>query len=185
MSEEKAPLWAPWRMEYVLSPKPGSCAFCRMATEPQETYRENLVLLVQPHALLCLNRYPYASGHLLVASRRHVSHLNALTDPEYGAMMTLLRDSIVRVEKALKPQGLNVGFNLGAPAGAGIAEHVHGHIVPRWQGDVNFMPVLADVRVMPEHLDTSWQRLYPFFADLAGMRGTGPSVVPPDEAASS
>jgi ATP adenylyltransferase len=161
-------MWAPWRMEYILAPKGGPCIFCRFAAAPATEYRELLVLLVQPHALVCLNRYPFVASHLLVAPRAHVSDLGALDAVAYGATMTLLRDTVERLQRATGAEGMNVGLNLGKAAGAGIAEHLHAHAVPRWQGDVNFMPVVADVKVMPEHLDASWRRLAPFFADLEG-----------------
>jgi ATP adenylyltransferase len=158
------PLWAPWRMEYVLGKRNEPCIFC--AFPARDTRREDLVLCVERHAFVCLNRYPFNSSHLLVAPRRHVSALEELSDEEYDALMRLLRETIARVKRAVSPAGANVGFNLGKAAGAGIADHVHAHVVPRWIGDTNFMPVIADQRVMPEYLDQSWQRLQPFFADL-------------------
>jgi ATP adenylyltransferase len=161
-------LWAPWRIEYILSSKDGPCIFCNFASAPRESYRELLVLLTQPSALVCLNRYPFAVSHLLVAPRRHVADLGELPADEYGATMALVRDSAIRLKRATNADGLNVGLNLGAAAGAGIADHLHAHIVPRWSGDYNFMPVIADTRVMPEYLDQSWLRLRPFFDDLPG-----------------
>jgi ATP adenylyltransferase len=168
--------WAPWRMEYILGPKGGPCIFCDFASAPRDAYREKLVLAVQSHALVCLNRYPFASSHLLVAPRRHASDFGSLPLPEYEAMQRLLRETAERLRRATGAEGLNVGFNLGKAAGAGIAEHLHGHVVPRWHGDTNFLPVLADVRIMPEYLDASWQRLAPYFEDLSGdpeRPGTG------------
>jgi ATP adenylyltransferase len=159
-------MWAPWRMEYILGVKQGACIFCDFAAAPPAARREKLVLAVQPHALVCLNRYPFAAGHLLVAPTRHVANLEELPADEYDALMRLLRDTCTRLRASTKAEGLNVGFNLGKAAGAGIADHLHGHAIPRWNGDSNFMPVLADVRVMPELLDDSWQRLAPLFADL-------------------
>ena len=160
-------LWAPWRMQYILGPKNPQCIFCDFATAAPGQYREKLVLAVLPHALVCLNRYPFAPAHLLVAPRRHVADFGQLPPEEYEATMRLLRDAVERVRRATRPEGVNVGFNLGAAAGAGIADHMHGHIVPRWSGDTNFMPVIADVRVMPEYLDTTFGHR-PHFADLAG-----------------
>jgi len=161
-------LWAPWRMEYIEGAKDGPCIFCDFAGAPRERYREKLVLVVQPHALVCLNRYPFASSHLLVAPRRHVADLEALADDEYDATMRLLRAAVERLKRATGAEGVNVGLNLGKAAGAGIADHLHAHAVPRWAGDTNFMPVLADVRIMPEYLDQSWLSLAPLFADLSG-----------------
>jgi ATP adenylyltransferase len=160
-------LWAPWRMEYVLGPKGAPCVFCQLASAPHERHRELLVLAVQAHAFVCLNKYPFASSHLLVASRRHVADVEALSAEEYSAMMGLAREVIGRLRQATRAEGLNVGLNLGKAAGAGIADHLHAHVVPRWVGDSNFMPVIADIRVMPEYLDETWLRLQPFFADLS------------------
>jgi ATP adenylyltransferase len=156
-------------MEYVLGPKGGSCIFCDFAAAAPRDYRANLVLVVQAQALVCLNRYPFAASHLLVAPRRHVSDIAELPADEYDATMRLLREAAARLRRATGAEGLNVGFNLGKAAGAGIAEHLHGHLVPRWYGDTNFLPVVTDVRVMPEYLDNSWQRLAPLFADLDGV----------------
>ncbi len=161
-------LWAPWRMEYIAAPKGGPCIFCEFASAPPEAYRAKLVLVVQEHALVCLNRYPFAGCHVLVVPRRHVSDLSRLEPAEYDATMRLVRDTVARVQRATGAKGLNVGLNLGEAAGAGIADHLHAHIVPRWPGDTNFMPVIADVRVMPEHLDETWKRLAPSFVDLPG-----------------
>lgn len=160
------PLWAPWRMDYLLGPKAGACIFC--AFPGRDTHREDLVLAVTPLAFVVLNRYPFAAGHLLVVPRRHVGDLGELSDDEADALFRLLRVTVARVRGALAPQGVNVGFNLGKAAGAGLADHLHAHVVPRWDGDTNFMPVLADVRVMPEHLDATWQRLAPHFAGIDG-----------------
>lgn len=173
------PLWAPWRMEYIsgVARKEAKPA-CFMCDHPvdQAAFRENLVLLVQEHAFVCLNRYPFASCHLMVIPRRHVARPHDLEAHEYIALMELLRESIQRVERTVGCSGMNVGFNLGKAAGAGVADHLHGHIVARWDGDTNFMPVLAGVHVMPEYLDDTWSRLYPAFADLAGLRAPAPAA---------
>ena len=161
-------------MEYILGDKQGVCVFCDLAAAPTRVYREKLVLVAQAHALVCLNRYPFAASHLLVVPRRHVADLEGLTEDEYGAFMRLVRDATTRLKGVVQPEGVNVGFNLGRAAGAGIADHLHAHLVPRWSGDSNFMPVLADVRVLPEHLDASWQRLAPAFADLPGQHASEP-----------
>ncbi|MBX3193087.1 MAG: HIT domain-containing protein [Labilithrix sp.] len=163
------PLWAPWRMDYILgTTKAPGCFLCDYPKAGASTFRENLVVVVQPHAFVCLNRYPFTPSHLLVAPRRHVASVEDLDEVEYAATMSLFRDCVVRLKRAVRCEGINAGFNLGKVAGAGVADHLHGHLVPRWAGDVNFMPVLADVRVMPEHLDEAWQRLIPAFADLPG-----------------
>jgi len=170
------PIWAPWRMEYLKAhkdPRP-SCFFCEHPAEPSR-FRENLVLVVQEHAMVCLNRFPFTTSHLLVSPRRHVPDLADLTAVEYAALMDLVRESSVRLRRAVHCEAMNVGFNLGAAAGAGVADHLHGHLVPRWPGDSNFMPVIADVRVMPEYLDDAWQRLHAAFVDLPGERAADAS----------
>jgi ATP adenylyltransferase len=163
-------------MEYILGKREqgagGACIFCDFATAPAAEYRAKLVLVVQAHALVCLNRYPFVASHLVVAPRRHVSDLADLPADEYDALMHLVRDATSRLRAATHAEGMNVGLNLGKAAGAGIAEHLHA--LPRWNGDVSFMPLLADVRVMPEHLDDSWQRLAPLFADLPGQHAEPP-----------
>jgi ATP adenylyltransferase len=166
-------LWAPWRMEYILAPKGQDCIFCDFAAASPETYREKLVLVVQPQALVCLNKYPFAAAHLLVAPRRHVSDVADLPPEEYDATMQLLREAAVRLRRATSAEGLNLGMNLGRSAGAGIEDHLHAHVVPRWAGDSNFMPVIAGVLVMPEYLDRTWERLVPFFADVPGEHPVG------------
>jgi ATP adenylyltransferase len=162
------PFWAPWRMEYIAGPKASQCIFCDFAAADPSAYREKLVLAVDEVALVCLNRFPFTTSHLLVAPRRHVSDLSELPAAEYGGLMRLLREATVRLRKVTGAEGMNVGFNLGRAAGAGIADHVHGHLVPRWPGDTNFLPVIADLRVMPEYLDAAWAKLAPAFADLSG-----------------
>lgn len=168
------PLWAPWRMEYIVGPKATGCVFCPMTTVPVSELRGLLVIVRQPHALVCLNRYPFSSAHVLVNPTRHVANLTELSEEEYTSLMLLVREATVRLRRAVQPQALNVGFNLGKAAGAGIAEHLHAHVVPRWDGDTNFMPVLGEVRVMPEHLDATFVRLHAAFADLPGERSPAP-----------
>jgi len=162
----KSPIWAPWRMEYILGTKPEACVFCAMAELDPSRLHEQHVLALLPDTLVCLNRYPFAAGHLLVMPRRHSADLFELPAAEYASFTRVLRQASVRLRRAVRAQGLNVGINLGEAAGAGISEHVHGHIVPRWAGDTNFMPVLADIRVMPQHLDDTYGHLLPHFADI-------------------
>jgi ATP adenylyltransferase len=163
-------LWAPWRMDYILGPKGAPCVFCAIAGERVDGLRAALVLVAQPQAFVCLNRYPFNAGHLLVAPRQHLADLNELPGDAYAAFMQLMRDSVACLKDAVEPDGVNVGFNLGKAGGAGIAEHLHVHVVPRWVGDQNFMPVIADTRVMPEHLDATWARLRPAFEPLPGLK---------------
>lgn len=165
------PLWAPWRMPYIetIGAKKEGCFFCEHLLD-QTKLRENLVLVVQPHAIALLNRFPFAPAHILVAPRRHVPDIADLADDEYAALMLLLRDASIRLRRAVRCQAMNIGFNLGLHAGAGHAEHCHGHIVPRWEGDTSFMPILADIRVMPEALDETWQKLHAAFSDVEGIK---------------
>lgn len=160
------PLWAPWRMEYILGKGAKTCVFCDFAAHDAAHRREDLVLAVQAHALVCLNRYPFTTSHVLVVPRRHLADLGELGEEEATAFFRLLRETVARVRAAVRPDGVNVGMNLGKAAGAGIADHLHAHVVPRWSGDTNFMPVIADVRVMPEYLSEAYDKLLPHFADL-------------------
>ena len=151
-------LWAPWRMAYVGGgAAPAGCIFCPL---PETDRRAALILGESPQALVMLNKFPYASGHLLVAPRTHSGDPVALAAAEFAATAGVLQKAIALVRDEFHPDGMNVGMNLGRSAGAGIEAHMHWHIVPRWNGDTNFMPVLADVRVMPEHLDATYERLF-------------------------
>jgi ATP adenylyltransferase len=158
-------LWAPWRMAYILGdgPQEGACIFCAYPADA-ERHRERLVLAVTDHALVMLNKFPYNSGHLMVAPRRHVADPGDLPDDEYQALGELVRRAVRSVRAVLHPEGLNVGMNLGRAAGAGIDQHCHWHVVPRWNGDTNFMPVIGEVKVMAEHLTATYDRLRPAFA---------------------
>ncbi len=157
----KKTIWAPWRIEYILGDKTGGCFLCNMFAAGND--RENLLLRRGTTCAVVMNRYPYTSGHLMVAPYRHLEHLNDLS-PEERIEMTDLSIETVEILKAeLKPDGLNLGCNLGGAAGAGLKDHVHQHIVPRWIGDTNFMPVLSDTRVMPQALMEQYDVLFPLF----------------------
>jgi ATP adenylyltransferase len=158
------PLWAPWRIEYIRSEKPKGCIFCEFPAAPEADDRKNLVVHRSAHSFTCLNRYPYNSGHLMVVPRAHVADLGALRPDAWADLGDELRRAAAVVAATYAPQGLNVGMNLGRAAGAGIEEHLHWHVVPRWVGDNNFMPVLADQRVVVEALDEAWERLRAGFA---------------------
>lgn len=162
-------MWAPWRMEYILGPKDKSrCIFCAYADEGPDRFRENLVLFRSKDAYVVLNRYPFAPGHLMIVPRRHHALPSELTREQHDAVFSLTTACTTRLKEAVGAGGLNVGINLGDAAGAGIAEHLHVHVVPRWSGDTNFMPVVADVRVMPQALLDTWDHLAPYFRDLEG-----------------
>lgn len=146
------PLWAPWRLEYVTqADEIEGCVFC---AEADGALPEGESLLVHrgETALAMLNKYPYSSGHLMIAPLRHVAELAELRDDEALELHRLSVAALAALGSTYAPDGFNLGWNLGRPAGAGIADHVHLHVVPRWSGDTNFMPVLADVKVLPEHL---------------------------------
>lgn len=145
-------LWAPWRLEYIESADEATeCVFCGAASASTEG-PDSLVIARSEHAVVMLNKFPYAPGHLLVAPTRHCGAFAELTSDEAAEIHTLTARAIDALTQVSAPHGFNVGWNLGRLAGAGIVDHVHEHVVPRWGGDTNFMPVLADIRVMPEHL---------------------------------
>jgi len=156
-------IWAPWRMDYILDEKPHGCIFC-LGERSEEDDRQNLILLRTPLSLVMLNRYPYTNGHLMVAPRRHTAELDALSNDEMLDLFRTVRLCRGVLQAEASPQGFNIGLNLGRAAGAGIEDHLHIHVVPRWNGDSNFMTVVADVRVVPEGLLTAYDRLYPHFA---------------------
>jgi ATP adenylyltransferase len=158
------PLWAPWRMEFIRSEKPKGCIFCDFAAAPEADDRKNLVVHRTAHAFTCLNRYPYNSGHVMVIPRAHLADPSLLAPAEWADLQDELRRAAAVLRAVYRPEGLNLGMNLGRAAGAGIADHLHWHAVPRWVGDNNFMPVLADQRVVVEALDEAWQRLHDGFA---------------------
>ncbi|MBI9019902.1 MAG: HIT domain-containing protein [Verrucomicrobia bacterium] len=144
------PLWAPWRIEYIRGEKETGCFLCRMFAESMD--RDNLILFRGVTCVVLMNRFPYNSGHLMVAPVRHISGLEDRTPEEILDMETLTARAIAVLREVMAPQGFNVGINLGAAAGAGLEDHLHRHIVPRWVGDTNFMPVLSGPRVIPESL---------------------------------
>ncbi len=144
------PLWAPWRLEYIQqADELTGCVFCLAAAGGDE---EMLVVHRGAAGFVLLNKFPYASGHLLVAPHRHTGDFRLLSDEEALELHRLAAQGMDALAETFAPQGYNVGWNLGRIAGAGIVDHVHLHVVPRWTGDTNFMPVLADVKVLPEHL---------------------------------
>jgi ATP adenylyltransferase len=150
-------------MGYIEGPKDGACIFCAAPTgEP----RERLLLGTTTHSLVMLNRYPYQNGHLMVAPRRHTASLPELPAEEHGDLAETLRRALASLADAFHPEGFNLGMNLGTCAGAGVADHLHWHIVPRWTGDTNFMPVVGDVKVMPQHLLATYDRLRGVFGWL-------------------
>ncbi|HUU00518.1 MAG TPA: HIT domain-containing protein [Myxococcota bacterium] len=154
-------IWAPWRMQYILGPREDGCVFC---FDPSVD-RSHHVLKRTQWAFVLLNKFPYTNGHLLVVPARHVARPRDLDAEEYHALSDLLLESIAAVEKILAPHGLNVGMNLGQVAGAGVDEHMHYHVVPRWSGDHNYMAVLGEVRMINEHLEETFLKLKPAFEE--------------------
>jgi len=150
-------IWAPWRMEYLLGDPMEGCIFCDKPSE--ENDEANHILLRTPLSFVILNAYPYNNGHLMVAPYRHVGALSELTAEERTDLMDTLVVAENLLAKAFAPQGMNVGVNLGSCAGAGVPGHIHFHIVPRWEGDTNFMPVVGETRVLPEMLEDTYRRL--------------------------
>jgi ATP adenylyltransferase len=150
-------LWAPWRLEYIKSAdEDAGCVFCAATKGDDE---ERLVVKRGLKAIVLLNKFPYSSGHFMVAPSRHLGEYGALDEDEVLELHALAAAGMRALAGLYAPQGYNLGWNLGRVAGAGIVDHVHLHVVPRWGGDTNFMPVLADVKVLPEHLADTRARL--------------------------
>jgi ATP adenylyltransferase len=157
-------VWAPWRMTYILAEKFPGCIFCERPREPYDA--KNLILWRGRTAFVMMNLYPYNNGHLMVVPHGHVASLADL-DPDQRAELgelTMHCEQVLR--HAMRPDGFNIGLNLGSAAGAGIAEHLHVHIVPRWAGDTNYMTVVGEIRVIPQHIDQTYALLVPYFQAL-------------------
>ena len=151
------PLWAPWRLEYIqAADEQEGCVFCLAAEGDDE---KKLVVHRGRRAFVVLNRFPYSSGHLMIAPLRHEGELEDLKADEATAVMAMTQQAVAALKSAYAPDGINVGLNLGRPAGAGVPGHVHLHALPRWNGDTNFMTTVAETRVLPEDLRTSWEKL--------------------------
>jgi len=154
-------LWSPWRMEYIRGDKPEGCVFCALPGDNNDP--ENLILFRGTHCYVMLNRYPYNNGHLMIVPFQHVDSPIKLATEVLNDMMHLVNVSLTVLKKAMNPDGFNIGMNLGASAGAGIKDHIHMHVVPRWTGDTNFMPVLAETHVIVEGLAECYVQLQPLF----------------------
>jgi ATP adenylyltransferase len=157
-------VWAPWRMTYIASDKPTGCILCEKPGAPHDAH--NLILWRGRTAFVMMNLYPYNNGHLMVVPYQHAASLMEL-DPGQRAELgelTMHCEQILR--QAMGPDGFNIGLNLGAAAGAGIAEHLHIHVVPRWAGDTNYMTVVGEIRVIPQHIDQTYAVLVPYFQEL-------------------
>lgn len=154
-------IWAPWRMQYILGEKPMSCFLCEAATAG--VCEDSLVLELTEHSMVIMNRYPYINGHLMVAPITHVSGLHELEPAAFDDLHRTLSKCVQRVGKAVNPQGINLGMNLGKAAGAGLDDHIHYHVIPRFIGDNNVFNVLGDIRVIPDDLLSSYRRYLPVF----------------------
>jgi ATP adenylyltransferase len=157
MAEER--LWAPWRLEYIRRPGSDECIFCRAVAAESGGDEANHVVHRGEHCFVLLNAFPYASGHLMVAPYEHVPSIEPLAPEALLELMTLSQRSLAALRDNYGPDGFNLGINEGKAAGAGIEDHVHLHVVPRWGGDTNFMPVVGETRVLPQSLSESWSEL--------------------------
>lgn len=159
-------LWTPWRMEHVLG-NGKAVDGCLFEPPGDGRFNKDLLLLFRnSKVVVLLNRFPYANGHLLIAPVRHVGCLTDLHLEESNAVMAMVQSATRIIKKRLSPDGINIGCNIGAIAGAGIADHLHFHVIPRWEGDHNFMAVVSEIRTIPEHIDTTFDKLLPDFLAL-------------------
>jgi len=147
-------IWAPCRGEYILAPKHEGCLFCNALKEGH-----NLLIKKNSSSFAIMNRFPYSAGHCMVAPARHTGDINDLDDKEGADMFRLVKELTAAIKKSMRPEGFNIGINMGAAAGAGIADHIHVHIVPRWNGDTNFMPVLSEVHIVSEHIEKTLAKI--------------------------
>ena len=155
-------IWAPWRMNYIESSKKPGCVFCQKSQSKKD--KKNLVLYRGMETFILMNLYPYTNGHLMIAPYLHTSDVNELAEIANKEIMQFAKDCVNILKSKLGAEGFNFGANLGKVAGAGIDQHIHYHIVPRWSGDTNFMPVISDTKVMIEKLNKTWERLKPEFS---------------------
>ncbi|TAE26439.1 MAG: HIT domain-containing protein [Candidatus Kapaibacterium sp.] len=159
-------LWSPWRSEYIqtfsekseATPAKSDCFLCHALLDAEHNH-ENLVVARREHCFVIMNRYPYNNGHIMVVPNRHCGELRLFSDEELTNLMLTTREAEEVLHRVYKPHGINVGMNLGTAAGAGVPDHLHVHLVPRWNGDVNFMPVLADIKIVSETLESTWNKL--------------------------
>jgi ATP adenylyltransferase len=161
-------LWAPWRIQYIKGPPPEGCVFCVLPGEGRD--RDHRIVYQGRRVFVILNTFPYNSGHLMVVPYRHVADLGALQDDEALELVHLTTAAMEAITGTYGAEGFNVGLNLGRAAGAGIVDHVHLHVVPRWVGDTNFMPVLGEVKVLPEDLAVTHDRLAKALQDVLARR---------------
>lgn len=178
VKKAQAPIWAPWRIDYIRSPKGGACFLCGLERPPPAGSADDLVIVRGKTCCVIMNRYPYNSGHLMIVPYRHFAELTALSSTERKELTELTILGKELLDAAMQPEGYNLGMNLGAAAGAGLEDHLHQHLVPRWKGDTNFMAVLGDARVVPEALAATAALL----RQLLGRRRRGGRVIPASSA---
>lgn len=154
-------LWAPWRMEYILGKKEPECIFCSYPKKKND--RDNLILYRSAHNFVMMNKYPYNNGHIMIVPYIHTSTIENLTDEVLLDFIKVTQRSLKNLKEIFRPEGVNIGINIGAVAGAGMEEHVHLHMVPRWVGDTSFISVLGEIRVIPEHIMETYDKLFPIF----------------------
>ena len=164
-------IWAPWRIEYIRQEPESGCIFCNRLRRRND--REDYLLHRGRQVFVMMNRFPYNPGHLLIAPNRHTGDLAALSASVRAALMEKVSESVTILKRLMNPEGFNLGMNLGRSGGAGVLDHLHIHLVPRWPGDTNFMPLLAEVKVIPEHLDRMYQLLRPAYAKLEKKKTAG------------
>jgi ATP adenylyltransferase len=157
-------LWAPWRIDYILEEKQKGCIFCKKPLERRDNV--NLILHQGRYTFVMMNKFPYNNGHVMVIPKRHCPDLERLDDKELRDLLYLLRTTTRVLKEKLCPDGFNIGTNIGKVGGAGVDEHIHFHVVPRWIGDTNFMPVLGEIKIIPEYLEKTYQKLHAAFADI-------------------
>jgi len=157
-------LWAPWRMDYILADKKKGCIFCQKLKKKKD--KENLILYQTRFAFVMMNKFPYNNGHVMVVPKRHCHNLEELSDYELRELFHLLKASTQILKSSLRPHGFNIGINIGKTGGAG-EEHIHFHIVPRWIGDTNFMPILGETKIIPEYLEHTYQKLHSAYLVLS------------------
>jgi ATP adenylyltransferase len=156
-------IFAPWRMEYIKAEKTTGCVFCKASIRCEE-----YIIYEGKTAFVMMNKYPYISGHLMIIPSQHTDKLENLTHQERNEIFVLLDVSMRVLNEAMHPQGFNIGMNIGKASGAGVEEHIHVHVIPRWEGDTNFMTVVNDVRVIPENVETTTAKLVPLFKKYHG-----------------
>jgi len=163
-------LWAPWRMDYIVGKKEKRCIFCKKPLERKDNI--NLILHQSRYSFVMMNKFPYSNGHVMVIPKRHWPDLEHLDDQELQDLFHLLNTTTQILKEKLHPDGFNIGMNIGKVGGAGVDDHMHFHVVPRWIGDTNFMPILSETKIIPEYLEKTYQKLHAAFSDfLQNKRG--------------